>query len=261
MSTMTLPPLCFQDAQWHYPQTTSSPPASLHSPRHLCSSAWYASPIWDSPPRATGSPRSNVDRNIWSPGAVHSYRSAPSRSGYRMDPLEISAQLARLSILPPPPSAQGSPSGAFADRYLMRGHAPPAPRSTSSFNPFEDDDAPSLMPSRFQSTVGRLSSSFCPASQPTYPASPPIKVPSLPLLDLNSTSGAGTAQIQTPSVVRLADDPMTISIPSAEPSSLDPRGDVARTLLTRGNKHRARTARCDEPRYYQKSSLSAVIHG
>ncbi|KAF9016894.1 hypothetical protein BDZ89DRAFT_1075227 [Hymenopellis radicata] len=230
MSTMTLPPLCFQDAQWHYPQTTSSPPASLHSPRHLYSSAWNASPIWDSPPRATGSPRSNVDRNIWSPGA-------------------------------------GSPSGAFADRSMMRGHAPPAPRSTSSFNPFEDDDsddAPSLKPSRFQSTVGHLSSSSCPASQPAYRASavpPPIKVPSLPLLDLNFTSGAGTAQIQTPSVVRLADDPMTISIPSAEPSSLDPRGDVARTLLTRGNKHRARTTRCDEPRYYQKSSLSAVIHG
>ncbi|KAF8917089.1 hypothetical protein CPB85DRAFT_1431701 [Mucidula mucida] len=256
MSTMTLPPLCSQNSLWYYPQTTSSPPVSPHSARQLYSSAWNASPIWDSPPRATGSPRANGDRNIWSPGAVHSYRSAPSRTGYPLNPLELSAQLTRISVLPPPPNAQGS----FSDRYMMRPF--PAPRSASSFNPFEDDDsddARSLLRS-----MSHSSSLSCPASQSTYRASavpPPIKVPSLPLLDLSFRSGAGTAQIQTPSVVRFAETPMTILIPSAEPSSLDPQGDVARTLLTRGNKHRARTRRCDEARYYQKSSLSAVTRG
>ncbi|KAG7443032.1 uncharacterized protein BT62DRAFT_935353 [Guyanagaster necrorhizus] len=176
-----------------------------------------------------------------------SLRSISPTTGYKptspslsLSPLELSRHLERLSILPPPPSAQG-----FPERTFFHVCSPPPPALYTNLLPSDSFrmDIPRITharPSSYDSMNNLILS-----HRSCFDVFPPI-IPSLAL-----------SEPEPP--VATHEYPPVIHIPAAEE---DPdfvhQYELAAALLSRGNTHRkcAKAKRSREKKEYIKSSLS-----
>ncbi|KAK0201886.1 hypothetical protein DFS33DRAFT_1029980 [Desarmillaria ectypa] len=160
-----------------------------------------------------------------------------------LSPLQLSRQLERFPVLPPPPSAQGFPEGTFV-------HVCNPPSLALSTNLLLSDlfrmDVPRISHSR-PSSYHSMSDLIL-SRRSCFDIFPPI-IPSLALSE------------PEPPVVR-QEYPPVIYIPAAEedPDCLR-QYELAAALLSRGNTHRKRNKgkRSCEKKVYIKSCLSQEL--